>query len=228
MTRFSRALIIGDSGGIGGAIADRLREFGVEVVGLSRRSDPPLDLEDEASIEQAIGAQKGEFDLLFIASGLLHDGEHQPEKSNRALSKTGLDRAFAVNATGPALVIKYALPLIPRDRPAAIAALSARVGSIGDNRLGGWHAYRASKAALNMLLKTMAIELARTHKQLVVTAMHPGTVDTTLSEPFQGNVPEGQLFTREQSARHLLDVLETLGPEDTGGHVDWAGKLIVP
>ena len=228
MNRFSRALLIGDHGGIGRALSDELERRGVEVVGLSRRSDPRLDLEDATSIDTAIRTLEGQFDLLLIATGLLHDAQQQPEKNANALTKSALDRAFAVNATGPALVIRQALPLLPRDRPATIAALSARVGSIGDNRLGGWYAYRASKAALNMLLKTFAIELARTHKQLVVTALHPGTVDTGLSKPFQANVPDGQLFTPETSARHLIDVLENLGPQDSGGHVDWAGKPIVP
>lgn len=220
--------MVGDTGGIGRAIADGLRARGVEVVGLSRSSSPRLDLEDARSIETAIAGLDGPFDLVFIATGLLHDAQQQPEKSVRMLDKVALDRSFAINATGPALVIRHVLPLVPRDRPAVIAALSARVGSIGDNRLGGWHAYRASKAALNMLLKTIAIELARTHKELALVALHPGTVDTGLSQPFQGNVPEGRLFSPETSAAHLLEVIETLGPPHSGGHYDWAGKAIVP
>ena len=228
MTGFSRAIIVGDSGGIGAAVADRLRESGCEVIGLSRRSDPPLDLSDPQSIRAAFDSLDGAIDLLFIATGFLHDETQQPEKSWRSLEKPALDRAFAINATGPALVIKEALRLVPRDKPCAIAALAARVGSIGDNRLGGWYAYRASKAALVMLLKTFAIELARTHKQLTLAALHPGTVDTGLSEPFQGNVPEGKLFTPQQSADYLLGVLAGLGPDDSGGHFDWAGKSVTP
>lgn len=228
MTRFSRALVVGDTGGIGAAIADGLRAKDVEVVGLSRRSDPAIDLADEASIQNATKSIEGPFDLVFIATGLLHDDRQQPEKSVKMLAKSNFDRSFAINATGPALIMKHVLPHIARDRPAVMAALSARVGSIGDNRLGGWHAYRASKAALNMIVKTIAIELARTHDQLVVAALHPGTVDTRLSQPFQGNVPDRQLFAPEKSAGHLLDVLECLSPADSGGHFDWAGKAIVP
>ena len=228
MKRFSRALVVGDTGGIGAGVADGLRSKDVEVVGLSRQSVPPLDLENEDSIQRALEAHEGPFDLIFIATGLLHDEKQQPEKSVKMLQKANFDRSFAVNATGPALIIKHVLPLVPRDRPAVIAALSARVGSIGDNRLGGWHAYRASKAALNMLVKTIAIELARTHEQLVVAALHPGTVDTRLSHPFQSNVPDRQLFAPEQSAAHLIDVLEGLSPADSGGHFDWAGKPIIP
>ena len=228
MTRFSRALVVGDTGGIGAAMAKGLRAKGVEVVGLSRRSDPPIDLEDEPSIQHALEQLHGQYDLVFIATGLLHDDRQQPEKSVKMLAKSSFDRSFAVNATGPALIMKHVLPCIPRDRPAVIAALSARVGSIGDNRLGGWHAYRASKAALNMLVKTISIELARTHDQLVVSALHPGTVDTRLSHPFQTNVPDRQLFAPETSAAHLLDVLESLSAEDSGGHFDWAGKPICP
>ena len=228
MTGFSRALVIGDSGGIGRAIADTLRADGIEVVGLSRRSDPAIDLASEESIVAACAALEGAFDLVFIATGLLHDDDQQPEKSVRMLEKKSLDRSFAINATGPALLIRHILPRIPRDRPATITALSARVGSIGDNRLGGWHAYRASKAALNMLIKTISIELARTHDQLVVAALHPGTVDTRLSEPFQGNVPDEKLFSPAKSAGHLLDVIDRLSPEDSGGHFDWAGEEIIP
>ncbi|MEZ5744869.1 MAG: SDR family oxidoreductase [Sphingomonadaceae bacterium] len=133
---------------------------------------------------------------------------------------------FAVNTIGPALIAKHFLPLLPRDRRAIFAALSARVGSISDNRLGGWHSYRASKAALNMLVRNFAIEVGRNNREAVVVALHPGTVDTSLSDPFQSGVPDDKLFTPAFSAAKLLDVLSSLEPQDSGGHFDWAGKPV--
>jgi NAD(P)-dependent dehydrogenase (short-subunit alcohol dehydrogenase family) len=135
-------------------------------------------------------------------------------------------RVFDINTFGPALIAKHFLPIMPTDRRAIFAALSARVGSISDNGLGGWHAYRASKAALNMLIRNFAIEWARRNDQAVCVGLHPGTVDTGLSKPFQSNVPEDRLFSAKQSASYLLDVIERLSPADTGKVFDWAGKEI--
>lgn len=189
----------------------------------------PLDLEDESSIAQAAAAAKsslGPLHLVIVASGLLHDEVQRPEKTWRHLSSAGLQHAFAINATGPALVAKHFLPLLARDRKAAFAALSARVGSIEDNRLGGWYAYRASKAALNMLIRTLAVELARRNDRALCVALHPGTVDTALSEPFQASVPEGNLFTPQRAAGQLLKVLDDLTPADSGGLFAWDGQRI--
>lgn len=224
------SVVMGTSGAIGSALADALEARGDSVTRLSRRSDPPLDLTDEASIAGATAAlrDRAPFDRLLIASGLLHDEELRPEKSIAAASGAAFERYFRVNATGPALVIRHFLPLIAKDRPATIAALSARVGSIGDNRLGGWVGYRASKAALNQIIRTFSIELARTHPQLTLVGLHPGTVDTRLSAPFQRAVPEGQLFTAADSAERLLNAIDTLTPQDSGGCFDWAGQRIVP
>jgi len=133
---------------------------------------------------------------------------------------------FAVNAAGPALVAKHLLPLTPRDQVSAFAAISARVGSIGDNALGGWYGYRASKAALNMLIHTAAIEHRRTRPLGLCVALHPGTVDTGLSKPFQAGVPAGKLFTPDQSAAAMMAVLDGLGPEATGGFYAWDGATI--
>ena len=223
-------IVIGATGGIGAALAEALDARGEAVIGLSRRSDPPLDLADDAAIAAAATAlvDRAPVDRLLIATGLLHDDSVQPEKSIAATTGTALDRYFRINATGPALVIRYFLPLMARDSPATIAALSARVGSIGDNRLGGWTGYRASKAALNQVVRTFAIELARTHPQLVLVGLHPGTVDTRLSAPFQRAVPDGQLFTVADNAAHLLAVLDGLSPADSGGCFDWAGQRIAP
>ena len=163
--------------------------------------------------------------LVFIATGVLHHG-FEPERGWRALQADHLLRDFRVNAVGPALVARHFLPLLPRDRRAVFAALSARVGSIGDNRLGGWHSYRASKAALNMILRNLAIELARTHPQAVVAGLHPGTVDTGLSEPFQKGVKPDKLFTAELSAERLLAVMDALTPADSGRVFAWDGQPI--
>ncbi len=213
-----RAAIIGSSGGIGAAFVSALAATGTEVHGLAR---PDLDLEDEASVAAAAARIGGPLDLVIVATGWLGT---TPEKAMRELSAATLARYFAVNATGPALVAKHFLPLLAKDRRAVFAALSARVGSISDNRLGGWYGYRASKAALNMLVKTLAIELTRSRPDALCVALHPGTVNTGLSKPFQRGVPD--LFTPERSARAMLDVLARLSPEDSGGCFAWDGNRI--
>ena len=232
--------MIGASGGIGRALVDALasRADVRDVRALSRTliaSDHPkispgtLDICNEDSVRDAAGEiAAGEApDLIIVASGILSDGAAlQPEKSYRQQDAEAFQRVFAVNTIGPALVAKHLLPLLPRDRRAVFAALSARVGSISDNRLGGWHAYRASKAALNMLIRNYALELARTHKQAVCVGLHPGTVDTALSAPFQSNVAPEKLFSPAQSAGYLLHVLGNLTPEQSGRVFDWAGKAI--
>ena len=225
-----RAVIIGASGGIGRALADALEADGGEVVRLGRRSAPAIDLTDDASIAAAAQALRegGPFDLIVIATGLLHGEGVKPEKSLREIEGVALDRLFRVNATGPAVAMRHFIPLLARDRRSVLAALSARVGSIGDNRLGGWVGYRAAKAALNQIIRTLAIEVARTHPQAVLAGLHPGTVDTLLSAPFQRNVAPEKMFSPAQAARHLLDVIEHLEPRDSGGCFDWAGERITP
>lgn len=233
------AAVVGASGGIGGAFVAALESCpAVERIFRLSRSRPPaeegttvyLDLEREETIAaaaRAIEDSADTLDLVIVASGLLHDGERlRPEKTWRHLSGAALETAFRVNAAGPALVAKHFLPLLARDRKAVFAALSARVGSIEDNRLGGWHAYRASKAALNMLLKTMAIELARRNPTALCVGLHPGTVDTGLSAPFQGGVPDDKLFPPARAARHMLGVLDGLKPDDSGGLYAWDGGRI--
>lgn len=225
-----KALVIGASGGIGNALAEALTARGDDVTRLSRRSNPPLDLEDDGSIECAASelADRGPFDMILIATGLLHDEEIEPERSFRAIRGSAMDRSFRVNATGPALVMRHFLPLLRSDGRAVMAALSARVGSIGDNRIGGWVSYRASKAALNQIVQTLSIELARTRPGTILVGLHPGTVDTAMSAPFQANVKPGQLRSPADSARHLLDVLHALRLGDSGGCFDWKGERIVP
>lgn len=221
----SRAVVIGASGGIGTALMQALREQRAfeAVIGLSRRSTPALDLCEEASIAQAAAqvAALGAPTLIIDATGLLSDATLQPEKALKALDPAAMARAFAINAIGPALLMKHFLPLLPRDAPAVFATLSAKVGSIGDNRLGGWYSYRASKAALNQLVRTAAIELARTHRQAVCVALHPGTVETPLSRPFAkvGLQP----LSPATAAREMLAGLARLGPADSGGFFDRHG-----
>lgn len=222
------AVVIGASGGVGGAVRSRLDASGrFEVVhGVSRRGDG-VDITDEASVA-GLAARLGDgppLELVFVATGVLHDG-FEPERSFKAMQAAHLLRDFQVNALGPALLARHLIPLMPRDRRAVFAALSARVGSIGDNRLGGWHSYRASKAALNMILKTLAVELARTHPQAVVAGLHPGTVDTGLSKPFQRGVKPEKLFTADQSAAYLLQVLDGLTPAESGGVFAWDGARV--
>lgn len=230
---WQRAAIVGASGGIGAALAAALRERGCEVHALMRSAGPAeqfIDVEDEASI--AAAAQRlsaaGPLDLVIVATGLLQGTGVTPEKRWNDLSGAALARYFAVNAAGPALVAKHFLPLLPRKGRAGFAALSARVGSIGDNALGGWYGYRASKAALNMLVKTLAIELARSRPDAFCAALHPGTVDTGLSQPFQRGVAAERLFTPDFAAQRLLEVLGGLGPSDSGRCFAWDGAAIAP
>lgn len=217
-----RAVVIGASGGIGAALTARLTAQGHHVTALSRSADG-LDITDEASIAHHLGALTGPFDRLFVTTGALELNGTPPEKTLRALDAQAMAAQFALNAIGPALVLKHALPLIPRDAPSKIAILSARVGSIGDNGLGGWYAYRAAKAALNQLVHTAAIELARSHKQAVLACLHPGTVATPLTAKYAGGHPT---VPPEQAAAHLIAVLDSLTPAQTGGFFDWQGKAI--
>ncbi len=226
-----RAAVIG-GGGLGEAVAATLSTSPVaaKVIRLSRRdgADHPLDVTDETSIADAAAAVKegGSLDLVFVATGMLHDDETSPEKSLSALDLAAMTKLYQVNAIGPATVAKHFLPLLAKGRKAAFAALSARVGSIGDNRLGGWHSYRASKAALNMLIKTMSIELRRRNPDALIVGLHPGTVASALSAPFQRGVKEHKLFTPDQSARAMLAVLDGLTPEDSGAQFAWDGARV--
>ena len=228
------AVIIGASGGIGGALEAALIEEGafdiVHGFARSRSGAQHIDVTDEASIAAAaaIVARGPTPTLVIVATGLLHEGEHGPEKSLKELDPAWLARIMAVNAIGPAIVAKHFLPLMPRAGKSVFAALSARVGSISDNKLGGWYGYRASKAALNMLIKTLAIEDKRRNDRGIVVALHPGTVDTPLSRPFQGNVQPGRLFDAERAALQLLDVIEELRPPDSGKIYDFEGQEIMP
>ena len=236
-----RIAVIGASGGIGGALVSSL-SAGVPsatILALSRNGTQPadtevvtgiIDIEQEESIAGAAALAQdelGRLDLAIVATGLLHDGDAMtPEKSWWALDGASMERAFRINAIGPALVAKHFLPLLASDTKSVFASLSARVGSIEDNRLGGWYAYRASKAALNMMIKSLSIELERRNPKAICVGLHPGTVDTGLSKPFQSNVPEGKLFTPDHAAGALLSVIDGLGEKDTGRVFAWDGQPI--
>ena len=218
------ALIIGANGGIGAAFASLL-DGDTAVATVTRWSrSTGFDLTDPASINAAAAAITAAPDLVIIATGVLHGAGLSPEKATSQLSGDALATAFAVNTIGPALVARALLPLMPKGRKTVLAALSARVGSISDNRLGGWHSYRASKAALNQLIRTMALEQARRNPDQVLLALHPGTVDSGLSKPFQAGVKT--LFTPETSARHLLRVIDQATPAQSGLLIDWQGDVI--
>lgn len=218
------AVVTGAGGGIGAALCAILSATGRydRIVPLTRDA---LNLCDEASIARAAAALPvGEVRLVVNAAGFLHAAGQRPEKNLREIDPAHMARAFAINATGPALLMKHILPRLPRQGRSVFASLSARVGSIADNRLGGWYAYRASKAALNQLVRTAAIELARTHPEAVCVALHPGTVATRLSAPFAH--ADRAAMQPAEAAAHLLGVLERLGPADSGGFFDWRGAPV--
>ena len=217
-----RVLLIGNSGGIGKALEQAFKERGDNVTGLSRSADG-FDITDELAVDQGLRSLGGSFDIVFVATGALTTVDSRPEKSLSQLSLKAMSEQFLLNAAGPALVLKHSKKLLRKDSPATFATLSARVGSIGDNRLGGWYSYRAAKAALNQIIHTTSIELSRSHPQSICVALHPGTVKTDLTEKYVGSHPA---VTTDEAANHLLSVLETLSPAQTGLFFDWAGKLV--
>lgn len=215
-----RALVIGASGGIGAAVASEFEARGAAVTRLSRAEDG-LDVTDEASVESALGGLEHPFDLVFVATGALTCGREAPEK---ALSDLGAEEFLAqmrLNALGPALVLKHLKRHVPRQGRWVFAALSARVGSIGDNGLGGWYSYRTSKAGLNALMKGAAVELGRSRKEAIVACLHPGTVSTAFTEGY-----DHEKVSPTRAAERLADVIEALTPDDSGAFLDYAGKEI--
>lgn len=227
------AVVIGATGGIGAALLAQLKSDAhyAHVLGLSRSGSPALDLLSEPSIAQAAAqvadtmrADGLELRLVIDATGILHGPGHQPEKSWSQLDTAQMAQVFAINTIGPALLMKHFLPLLPRQGKAVFATLSAKVGSIGDNRLGGWYTYRASKAALNQLVHTAAVELARRHTSAVCVALHPGTVHSALSAPFA----KTGLNVRQpnEAAQRLLSVLDGLQASDSGGFFNHDGSVL--
>jgi NAD(P)-dependent dehydrogenase (short-subunit alcohol dehydrogenase family) len=224
-----QALVFGASGGIGNALAERLRadsRFST-VIELSRASDPAFDLTDENSIAEAaanIARSGNDIRLAIVATGALDRQGCSAEKSWRQIDPVAMAKSFAINTIGPALLMKHFLPLLPRSGRSVFAALSARVGSIGDNRLGGWYSYRAAKAALNQVVHTASIELQRSRPQAICVALHPGTVDTGLTAGFAKSGLEVQ--TPEAAAGRIIAVIDALQPSDSGRFFDQRGTTI--
>lgn len=216
-----RALVIGASGGIGAALAEEFTRRGHAVTGLSRRADG-LDVTDPAAVERVLGGVEGPFTRVVVAIGILAPAGRRPEKSLAEIDAKAMARVFAVNAIGPALILRHLPRLLPREAPAVAAVLTARVGSIGDNRLGGWYSYRAAKAAANQIVHTAAIELARTHRQAVLVALHPGTVNTPFTAAYRGR----DKLAPAEAARRLAEVMDGLTPAQSGGFFDHRGEVV--
>lgn len=217
-----KALVIGSSGGIGSALVRSLEARGLAVTGLSRSVDG-FDITDETSVADGLEALEGPFELVFVATGALELDGRGPEKSLKDLTPDTMMAQFLLNCIGPSVVMKHVAHLLPRDRRSVFAALSARVGSIGDNGLGGWYSYRTAKAALNQMIRGGSIELRRTHKHAICVALHPGTVATPLTAKYAGGRPT---VTPDVAAQNLLSVLTDLSPDQSGQFFDWAGHPI--
>ncbi|WP_076068487.1 SDR family oxidoreductase [Sphingomonas montana] len=224
------AIVIGSTGGIGAALVAALEAAGTSVDALSRTGKHHIDILDEPSVAAAAArvAEGPAPRLVIVATGMLHEPGIMPERSLRDLDADRLLRSYALNAVGPAIVAKHFLPLLPRDGRSVFAVLGARVGSIGDNRLGGWTGYRMAKAALAMLVRNIAIETTRRAPDAICVGLHPGTVATNLSLPFRRNLADGQLVTPDDAAANLLRVIAGLTLADSGNMLAWDGQTIAP
>jgi NAD(P)-dependent dehydrogenase (short-subunit alcohol dehydrogenase family) len=240
------ALVVGASRGIGLAITQQLlQQRSIQrIYATYRNADSAvalLEIDDERiqtleldvtsaddlqALAASIRADGQHPDFVINCAGILHEDELQPEKSLNQCNPDSLMRLFLVNSIGPLMLARAVIPLMPKNRPGHFAVLSAMVGSIADNRLGGWYGYRASKAALNQFMKTLAVECHRSHPQLCITSIHPGTTDTALSKPFQANVKSGKLYSTSQSAERILQVVNAGQAQDSGRFMNWDGKPI--
>ena len=230
-----KALVVGGSGGIGQAFVQYLLDQDhVDQIHATYHLQPPqisddrlhwkqVDVTREAEIEK-LCAELDEIDFCINAVGLLHDDQHGPEKSTRQIDADYFIKSMTVNALPTMLLAKHIVPLFKHKRPAVFATVSARVGSIEENYLGGWYSYRASKAALNMILKTLSIEWKRNLRNVTVAALHPGTTDTRLSRPFHKNVPSEQLFGPAKSVGYMMQVIDRLTPEYSGRFWSFDGE----
>lgn len=233
--------VIGASGAIGRAFTEYLSlVFPDARVHAFSRQMPPIampnvecrliDYLDEDSIRACaeIASQEAPLDLILVATGMLHEENLRPEKALRELSINNFQRLFSVNTIIPALVAKHFLPRLNSETRSLFATLSARVGSISDNQMGGWYAYRMSKAALNMFIKNSAIEVGRRNKQAIVVGLYPGMVDSALSKPYQRGVPQSKIFSPEMAVENMAEVLKSLTTEQTGRCFDWDGQEVLP
>lgn len=231
-------VIIGAGGGVGAALVDYYSECAERVDAISRQGPPPGlpttvhwhqvdgELQEYKTLFSKWAEEKRVIDGFISTIGWLHDDNWQPERRIEALDTEQLQAYFAVNATLPVMLLQVAKPLLRKDTEAFYVQLGAKVGSISDNHLGGWYGYRASKAALNMLFKTAAIEFRRTHKKLILAVIHPGTTDTSLSEPFQARIRDDKLYTPEQTVERIATVIAGLKPSDSGGFWFWDGTAL--
>ncbi|MCV6621078.1 MAG: SDR family NAD(P)-dependent oxidoreductase [Cellvibrionaceae bacterium] len=239
MQKIENVVVFGASGALGQGFidyyCDRYPSADIHAIsrksvkGLNTKAQPhQLDYLDEAALKECAESISSHcmIDRVIVATGILHSDDLMPEKTFKTISQESLQYLHQVNTVIPALIAKHFLPKLRREETSVFAALSARVASISDNKLGGWYAYRSSKAALNMLIKTFAIEMNMKNKNAVVVGLHPGTVDSELSKPFQKNIPQAQLFTAEQSVRHLIDVIDNLDSDDSGNCYAWDGAII--
>jgi NAD(P)-dependent dehydrogenase (short-subunit alcohol dehydrogenase family) len=233
--------IIGSSGALGSAFTEQLSEGnpGAAIHAFSRQeprrkirgaTNYHIDYQCEASIESAAASatRNGLLDVVIVATGMLHEENMRPEKSLRELSAAKFQRLFEVNTVVPALIAKHFLPRMNTESHSFFGILSARAGSISDNQMGGWYAYRAAKAALNMVIKNAAIEIGRRNKQAIIVGMYPGMVDSELSKPFQRGVPKEKIFTPTFAVQQLIKVMTSLSPEDSGHFFDWDGQEVLP
>ncbi|MEP4037392.1 SDR family NAD(P)-dependent oxidoreductase [Pseudophaeobacter sp.] len=216
-----RALIVGGSGGIGAALSRALVSKGADVTNLSRSSDG-FDISDPEKVKLHMDHLSGTFQTVIVASGILAPVGKRPEKSLNEIDADHMMRVLAVNAIGPALILRHLPRLLPLSDRSVVGVITARVGSVGDNYLGGWYSYRASKAAANQIVHTAAIEISRKRKNAIVVALHPGTVET----PFTAHFPGHSKTAPTEAAANLLSVLEGLNSSSTGSFVDWAGKTV--
>jgi NAD(P)-dependent dehydrogenase (short-subunit alcohol dehydrogenase family) len=234
--------VIGSSGAIGNAISKILKDDETvnSIYNFSRSTSSNIsekensiyiNIESEDSIKEAVQKipQDLKFDLIFVATGILHNDDLvYPEKSIRDISADKLKKVLMVNTVGPTLIGKYFIPFLNKDNKNVFAFLSARVGSISENKLGGWYSYRASKTALNQIVKNFSIEIKRSNPNSIFTVLQPGTVKSNLSKPFEKNVQPDQLFSPDYSAQRMLDVIDRLTPDDSGKFYAWNGEEIQP
>ena len=235
-----KVAVIGSSGAIGSAFVDHyindqsinsIFSFSRSSIGIDNNKVKhfSIDIENENSVQDAAkSVEEINFDEIIIASGLLHTNEFGPEKSIKDLKADNILKVLNVNTVGPAIIGKYFLPLLNKDNKSVMAFLSARVGSISENKLGGWYAYRASKSALNQVIKTFSIELKRINPKAIIIGLQPGTVDSELSAPFKRSVSNNKLFSAEYSVSQLIGVIERADESSSGNLISWDGEIISP